>query len=189
MTADASHLAGSAHQLARPDRGESARPGRSWTERRPGGQTPYALSQHRLRATIQRMSLVRGVIRSRLMRFLVVGGAGVVVNSAALFLFYQVARLPLVLASALAVEIALLNGYFWNNRWTFGRKDHSFIRFVQFHAVSLGGLVITTTTLWLLVRHAGVHYLAANAAGIVLATGWNFQVNRLWTWKAAGSDR
>jgi putative flippase GtrA len=32
------------------------------------------------------------------------------------------------------------------------------------------------------VRYTGVHYVAANLAGIGLALIWNFAVNVHWTW-------
>lgn len=119
---------------------------------------------------------------ARLARFLAVGGAGVLVNSLALFVLYQQARLPLLAASALAVELAIVSNFVWNDVWTFRRKGLSLSRFARFNLVSLGGLVLTTLTLWLLAGHAGVPYLGANLVGIALATGWNFAANTTWTW-------
>lgn len=126
---------------------------------------------------------IQRALLAKLIKFLIIGGSGVLVNTAALFFLYQIARLPLLAASALAVELAIVNGFLWNNRWTFGRRTLSLGRFLRYHAVSLGGLVITTGTLWLLVRYAGILYLTANLVGIVLATAWNFCANVLWTWK------
>ena len=108
------------------------------------------------------------------------------VNSLALFLLFQWVRLPLVIASVLSTEIAIVNNFCWNDRWTFGRTHLSLKnRFALFNLVSLAGLVITTGTLWLLVRHLGFYYLAANLLGITLATAWNFVANSLWTWGGA----
>jgi putative flippase GtrA len=116
-------------------------------------------------------------------RFLLVGGSGVVVNSAALFALYQWAGLPLVVASAVAVELAIASNFFWNDRWTFGRASLSLARFARFNLVSVLGLLITTSTIWVLVHLAGMHYLLANLAGITLATTTNFLVNFEWTWR------
>jgi dolichol-phosphate mannosyltransferase len=107
------------------------------------------------------------------------------VNSLALFLLFQWVRLPLVIASALSTEIAIVNNFCWNDHWTFGRTHLSLNRFALFNLVSLVGLVITTGTLWLLVRHLGLYYLIANLLGITLATAWNFVANSLWTWGGA----
>lgn len=119
---------------------------------------------------------------SKLTKFLVVGGTGVLVNSLVLFLLYEKASLPLVPASALAVETAIINNFLLNNVWTFGAKDFLPIRLAKFNLVSLVGLGITTATLWALATQLGLHYLLANIAGIGLATTWNFVVNLFWTW-------
>ncbi len=128
-------------------------------------------------------------LASRLGKFLVVGGTGVVLNNAALFAFYQMLRLPLVVSSALAVMLAIANNYILNDRWTFGRGRHegSFRRFLRFSLVSMVSLTITTLTLWALVTFLDVHYLVANVLGIVLGTGSNFVGNLNWTW--SGSAR
>ena len=122
---------------------------------------------------------------SRLSKFLVVGGTGMLVNSLMLVLLFQWMHLPLVIASALSTELAIVNNFCWNDRWTFGRTQFSLSRFAQFNLVSLAGLVITTGTLWILVRHLGFYYLKANMLGIALAMVWNFVANSLWTWGGA----
>ena len=119
---------------------------------------------------------------TKFIKFLLVGGLGVGVNSLALFVLHQLMRFPLVVASLVAVELAIVNNFLWNDRWTFGRKKLSFRRFFQFNLVSCGGLVITTGTLWVLVTHLAAPYLLANLVGIGLATCWNFGINLLWTW-------
>ena len=123
---------------------------------------------------------------AKLLKFLLVGGLGVIVNSFALFVLHQLLRFPLVAASLLAVELAIVNNFLWNDRWTFGRKKHSLKRFFQFNLVSFGGLVITTGTLWVLATHLATPYLLANLAGIGLATCWNFGMSLLWTWGNVG---
>ncbi len=103
-------------------------------------------------------------------------------NSLALFFLHQLLRLPLVIASILAVELAIASNFFWNDRWTFGRKALSLQRFLKFNLTSLGGLVITTGTLWILVTYLHLTYLLANLVGIGFATCWNWRMSFLWTW-------
>jgi len=122
---------------------------------------------------------------TRLSKFLVVGGTGMLVSSLALLILFQWAHLPLVVASALATELAIVNNFCWNDHWTFGRTHLSLSRFVKFNLVSLAGLAITVCTLWILVNHLGLYYLAANLLGIALATAWNFAANSFWTWGGA----
>ena len=127
----------------------------------------------------------RRAFLARASKFLLVGGIGTLVNSLALFLLFQRAHLPLVLAAALSAELAIIHNFCWNDRWTFGRIQPSLRRFAKFNLVSLAGLVITTGTLWVLVRHLGLYYLKANMLGIALAMVWNFVANSLWTWGGA----
>ncbi len=134
--------------------------------------------------TAVRKSLPAGLRKlSRPGKFLMVGGTGAVVNMVTLAFLHQLLALPLVLASALAVELSIANNFFWNDRWTFGRRWPTWRRFLKFNLVSLGGLVITTATLWALVTDLHSQYLLANLFGIMLATAWNFIINVLWTWK------
>jgi dolichol-phosphate mannosyltransferase len=131
-----------------------------------------------------------GMSTCRLAKFLVVGGTGVVLNNAALYAFYQLLRLPLVVASALAVSLAIANNYVLNDRWTFSTGPHvaSLQRVFRFSLVSLASLIITTLTLWALVTLLDVHYLVANAVGIALGTGSNFVGNLNWTWSGSGKQ-
>ncbi len=119
---------------------------------------------------------------ARMARFGIVGTLGLGVNSAVLFLAHGVAGLPLLVASALAVEVAILHNFLWNDRWTFGASGFSLRRLGKFNLTSLGGLLIASGVLYLLVTFVGVHYLLANLAGVALATAWNFASSLLWTW-------
>ncbi len=120
-------------------------------------------------------------------KFAVVGATGALVNTAVLILLYQQLHLPLIAASVAAVEISIIYNFVWNDRWTFARHGWSFERFAMFNSVAVGGLIITTATLWALVTQAHVRYLWANLVGIGLGMTWNFAVNSLWTWGARHS--
>lgn len=123
---------------------------------------------------------------TRFTKFSLVGGSGVLVNTGALIALYDWAGLPLLLSSVLAVELAIASNFYWNSRWTFPAGPLTLRRFFQFNLVSAGGMAITSGTLLALVSVGGVHYIAANLTGIALATVWNFGLNSLWTWGAAG---
>jgi putative flippase GtrA len=127
-------------------------------------------------------SLVRSDVAAKLLKFSLVGASGLLVNTAALYLCYQWARLPLLMASILAVELAVVSNFVLNDQWTFGERGLSVVRFARFNIVSLGGLAITTVTL-LLLKNVGMYFLVANLFGVGLATAWNFVLNVLWTWR------
>ena len=125
----------------------------------------------------------------RLGKFLVVGASGVVVNNAALFTLYQLLRFPLVAASIMAVLLSIGNNFLWNDRWTFEQRHDVFSsairRFGRFGVASLGGLVLTTLTLWLLVNELGLQYLVANVFAVGAGTASNFVINSTWTYAKA----
>ena len=130
----------------------------------------------------------QGFIR-RLGKFLVVGASGVVVNNAALFTLYQILRIPLIAASIVAVALSIANNFVWNDRWTFSQPQSAFSvaiqRFARFGLASLGGLVLTTLSLWLLVNEVGLHYLVANVFAVGAGTVSNFVINSRWTYGKA----
>jgi putative flippase GtrA len=56
------------------------------------------------------------------LRFAVVGAGGVVVNMLVLHVLYAMVHLPLLVASPVAVALAVVHNYLVNNRWTFGLR-------------------------------------------------------------------
>ena len=125
----------------------------------------------------------------RLAKFLVVGASGVVINNVTLFTLYQFLRVPLILASGAAAVVAIGNNFLWNDRWTFGQHHTALSsaarRFARFGLASLGGQVLTTLTLWVLVNAVGLHYLVANLLAIGAGTASNFFINSRWTYRKA----
>jgi putative flippase GtrA len=121
----------------------------------------------------------------RITKFGLVGASGLLVNTVALYLAHEVANLPLLAASILAVELAIISNFTLNNRWTFAARSWSIRRLARFNLISLGGLAITTATLMGLVHVFPLHYLFANLVAVSLASTWNYVVNALWTWGSA----
>ena len=57
-----------------------------------------------------------------------------------------------------------------------------FRRFAKFSAVGVGGVIVQTVTLALLLRFAGLHYLIATALAVEASVLNNFIWHRRWTW-------
>ncbi|MBL1114760.1 GtrA family protein [Streptomyces sp. 110] len=115
------------------------------------------------------------------LRFAVVGGGGVVVNTVVLFVLYHWAGLPLLAASSIAVELAVVHNYLLNDRWTFAVATPSLRRFIKFNVSVLGGLGVNVLIVWTLV-HTGTHLLLANCVGIAAAFAVNFASSTGWVW-------
>lgn len=131
------------------------------------------------------------VLRWRFVKFGLVGASGVVVNLAVLYagqewLFRAVGpeRLRLNLALALAIFVATINNFLWNRAWTWhDRKAHVTtplpFQFGQYALSSWLGIVLQVTFTNVLAHY--LHYLAANAVAIVIASVFNFLANDFWT--------
>ena len=55
-------------------------------------------------------------------------------------------------------------------------------RFARFSAVGAGGVIVQTLMLFVLLRIAGMHYLAATAIAVEASVLHNFVWHRRWTW-------
>jgi putative flippase GtrA len=139
---------------------------------------------------------MRAIARSRLVRFLLVGGLSYVVNQALLVVLYDGALAsmsrggafdaPLLLASAVALEVSILVRFALNDVWTFrDRRGKSFIvRFYQSNFTSFGSPLICLAVVNVLTPVFGVNYLLSNSLGILLGLAWNWFSSVLFVWKA-----
>jgi dolichol-phosphate mannosyltransferase len=121
----------------------------------------------------------------RFVRFALVGGSGVAINMLTLWLLHDRLGLPLSRSSFVAISLAILNNFIWNNFWTFGASGIQPRRLAQFIVISLVGMGINLAVLNVLVA-LGIHYAIGNLVGILVATAWNFYANARWTW---GTER
>jgi putative flippase GtrA len=137
-----------------------------------------------------------------MIKFLVVGGISYLVNQAALALMYEqvladVTRrldtafgtmdLALLLASVVAVEIAIIARFLLNDHWTFRRRrDKPFVhRFVQSNFGSLGSPLISLATVNILTPLFDINYLVSNSIGIALGLAWNWGWSTRVVWRPA----
>ncbi len=116
-------------------------------------------------------------------RFYLVGGFGIGVQLAALALFRSGLHLHYMLATALAVECAVVHNFVWHERFTWKDRPSGGIvpalrRLLKFNlttgVISIGGNVLLMR---LLVGELGVQYLLANVVTIASCSLANFLVS------------
>lgn len=115
----------------------------------------------------------------RWLKFNAVGATGVAVQLVALAICLKLG-LHYLLATALAVEFALLHNYFWHRRWTW-RDRPAAGALLRFHLAN--GLVsIVSNMLWmrLFVGTFGLPHLPANLASIAITSLINFALGDRW---------
>ena len=115
------------------------------------------------------------------MRFNVVGVAGFALQSGALFILTHSAHpVGYLLATAVAVELAILNNFFWHQRWTWRDRPSSTTsetlrRLAKFNltngAVSLTGNLVFMS---ILVGRLGLPIAGSNLVSVVACSICNF---------------
>jgi putative flippase GtrA len=128
-----------------------------------------------------RITSARRARVAQILKFAGVGCVGVGVNTGVLYVLDRLLGLPLVAASAIAVELAVISNYLMNERWTFATRQVSFRRFVKFNIASLCGLTLNVAIVWSLARF-GIYFLAANLVGIAVGFAGNFILSSIWVW-------
>ena len=119
----------------------------------------------------------------RAIAFAAIGALGFAVQLAAFAVFVRLAGLHYALASALAVETAVLHNFLWHERWTWADRPAASLvarlaRLGGFHLsnglVSIGGTVLFTVVF---VEGAGLPPVVANAAALGATGVLNFVVS------------
>jgi dolichol-phosphate mannosyltransferase len=124
---------------------------------------------------------------SRLFKFCVVGGTGVVVDMLILYLLSDPHMLGfgLTRSKIVAAETAIASNFLLNDAWTFGDLTSrapglaaKVRRFLGFNAICMVGLCLNVVILNLLFNFAKLDRYTSNAIAILVVTGWNYSLNR-----------
>jgi putative flippase GtrA len=139
-------------------------------------------------------SYIRSMVSSRLLKFLIVGAIGVIVNLLVMALLFQTTGYRDWRASAIASTIAAVSNYLLNNYWTFADQQRTgralFRGAFLYLAMSAAGVGITTLTYSILTRasfraHFGtssLYLFGAQLVSISFGTYLNYNLNKFFTW-------
>jgi len=116
------------------------------------------------------------------LKFLLVGLSGIFVNMFLLWFFKDILFFKLGISSIIAIELSVINNFYFNNKWTFKSKNKTLIKFYRYHISVLLGIIINYSILIILTK-LGVYYLISNLIGIILATISNYILSSKWAWK------
>jgi putative flippase GtrA len=122
-----------------------------------------------------------------------VGALGVVVQLSALGLLVNAGGVHYLVATAIAVETAVLHNFVWHQRWTWrdrpaASKYHLAVRLARFHLLNgvfslVGNVAITA----LLAGTGGMDPVLANFVAIMMCSTLNFLGTHTLVFKATGS--
>ena len=117
-------------------------------------------------------------------KFNLVGAMGMVLQLGALALFNRWAAGHYLLASAAAIELALLHNFVWHLRYTWrDRRDDSILlaQFVRFHLSNgLVSLLGNLALMRILVEEAHLPLLVSNSISILCCSVINFSLGDSW---------
>jgi dolichol-phosphate mannosyltransferase len=126
----------------------------------------------------------------RALRFMAVGLSGVLVSFAVLFVLHGLLGMDDLLATAIAIQVAIVTNFVLNDQYTFpDRRMGSWwiARLGMFELVSLAGAVVNLTVTFLLAYLIGMNYLLAQFIAVLVAFGVNYGGNLNFTY--AGGRR
>lgn len=146
----------------------------------PGEQIDYLKHLYSLMARTGELGM--------LIKFMLVGLSGVVVNEGVYWLLTRFGGLAAYdwLAVIIGIEVSIISNFILNDTFTFAkrRRGKSFMgRLLRFNLICVAGAVIQWGLFMLFTRVFGVYDLLSNFIGIVVAFLWNYFVNRNWTWR------
>ena len=135
--------------------------------------------------------------RRRLIQFAAVGGLGFLIDQSILIILVEFtsfavtlggADITLEVAKLLAAETAIIVMFLVNDRWTFqawGSTDleSQARRLLKSNLVRVGGILVATVVLSILVRQFGLPLPVANAIGILCGFTVNYTFETLFTWR------
>jgi putative flippase GtrA len=124
-----------------------------------------------------------GALGLRWLKFNAVGAAGIVVQLAVLFLLKRGLGMNYLVATALAVEAAVLHNFFWHQRFTWAdraslSRRQTLDRLLRFNLAN-GGLSILGNLVVMLLLVGSFHfqYIVANLIAIAVLSVANFLVS------------
>lgn len=134
------------------------------------------------------MNANRGSINllRRWLKFNFVGGIGIGVQFAALFVLKGMFHIDYLVGTAIAVEAAVVHNFVWHEQFTWADRIHSswkgsIPRFLRFNLTTGTVSIVGNLALMrLLVGEGHVNYLLANAIAIALCSIANFLVSDTW---------
>jgi len=122
--------------------------------------------------------------------FTLVGVIGYLVQTVALWLLAGRGQMPILPATLLATELAVLHNFAWHVRWTWADRPAgpaaTLARLLRFNVANGGvSLVGGALLMPLLVSVLGVHYLLANLITVLLCSIVNYLAGDRWVFTRA----
>jgi dolichol-phosphate mannosyltransferase len=136
--------------------------------------------------------LVGHVIPVRFLSFALVGGSGMVVNFAVLWLLNRMLGIDFAISLAASTILAMVSNFVLNNLLTYRDlrlKGWAFLRgFLSFFVVCAAGAVANVGAGKLLYDEGFAWWIAGGIVGPLVSAVWNYAVSGVFTWRRKAKE-
>ncbi|MFP4038526.1 MAG: GtrA family protein [Candidatus Nanohaloarchaea archaeon] len=119
----------------------------------------------------------------KIIMFGLVGGLGLFIDNAVLFLLVDILNINLYISKALSAEASIAVMFILNNSVTFREFEAQAYAFIRSNIVRIGGVIIAFIAI-AFGELIGVNYLVSNTAGIAAGFVFNYYFERVLTWNS-----
>jgi putative flippase GtrA len=120
----------------------------------------------------------------KFIKFASVGTSGLFIDFGTTYILKEKVKINKFVANACGFSLAASSNYILNRIWTFhSHNPEIFFEYSSFYIVSLIGLGINTTVLWLLTRSSNRNFYLAKVFATIVTVIWNFSANFLFTFR------
>ncbi len=117
------------------------------------------------------------------LKFCMVGVSNTVVSLGVYYIFVLINKNWYIAGNAVGFVASVLNSYFWNSRYVFGKTDEVAKTMVKTFAAYGTNLIIGTALLYLFVDVLHISEFAAPLLNLIITIPLNFILNKLWVMK------
>jgi len=118
----------------------------------------------------------------KFIKFIIVGFSGLIIDFSITFLCKEKIKLDRYVSNSIGFILAAGSNYIFNRIWTFGSNNPEIaIEFSSFIFVSIIGLIVNNSALWLLHNKTKINFYLAKFGAIIVTTFWNFFANYFYT--------
>ncbi|KAA8785650.1 GtrA family protein [Paenibacillus amylolyticus] len=115
--------------------------------------------------------------------FGLIGVLGTIIHTGSLLLLVEFYHYNPLVSSAIGFTLSLIVSYFLNIKFTFNTRNVK-SSFIRYSYVSLAGLLINLTILFIFQYYIGGQYMIGQFIAIIIVPFFNFVSNKYWTFKS-----
>lgn len=124
----------------------------------------------------------------RFVKYCIIGGFGIIVNTAILYSFTSFLGIFYLLSSVIAYETSIMTNFIMNDKWTFketimpGKSHNFFTRAIYFNWIMLIGMIAGILLLYGFTEFLSINYLISNLISIGIITIWRYYTSITMVW-------